>query len=52
MSIVSNYEITNFMDIFYNDNGFVLPAVHSRFVCSVVIEEIIREIWKFNVIET
>ena len=52
MASVSNSNITSFMDICYNKNGFVLPAVHSRFVCSTVTEDMINEILKINSLRT
>ena len=49
---VSDDYITNFMDICHNDNGFVLPAVHSRFVFWTATEHMINDILRINAIRT
>ena len=52
MSHVSYHDITNFMDISYNENGFALPAVHSHYVCCTVTKDMINEILRINAIRT
>ena len=49
---VSDHNITNFKDICHNKNGFVLPAVHSRYVCCTVAKDMINKILRISTIKT
>ena len=40
------------MDICLNENGFVLPNVHSHYVCCTVTKDMINEILRINAIRT
>lgn len=52
MEHVSDHDITNFMDISHNKNGFVLPTVYPHYASCTVTEDMINEILRFNAIRT
>ena len=49
---VSDHNITKFLDICHNENGFVFPAVYSCCVSCAVTKDMINKILRINAIRT